>query len=369
MSEPPVATPFDVLFGEAPTAAAEAHGRVNLIGEHTDYQQGFVLPTLIPQRTRAEGRRTDARGIRLWSAELPDGIERYTPGQETRTGRWIDYVQGITALLTREGTAIGGVDIRIESTVPLGGGVSSSAALEVSVLRLLRQLFDLPLDDLGIAALAHRTETEFVGAPVGIMDQMVCSLGREGEALFIDTRDRTFTPIPLPSSFELVVIDSGVKHEHASGEYSTRRRESSEAAALLGVSWLRDVSADDVHALAALPPVLSRRARHIVTENRRVLDAVTALKAGDAVELGRLFNESHASMRDDYQTSTPDIDRLVDIAQHHPAVFGARLTGGGFGGAVVILTRPRRAHDAAREIASAYAQSTHAHAAILVPSS
>jgi galactokinase len=369
MSEPPVATPFDVLFGEAPTAVADAHGRVNLIGEHTDYQQGLVLPTLIPQRTRAEGRRTGGRGVRLWSAELPDGIERYTVGQEVRSGRWIDYVQGVTALLTHDGAAIGGMDIRIESTVPLGGGVSSSAALEVSVLRLVRQLFDLALDDLAIAALAHRTEAEFVGAPVGIMDQMVCSLGRQGEALFIDTRDRSFTSMPLPSSLELVVIDSGLKHAHASGEYITRRHESSEAAALLGVAWLREISAADVHALAALPPVLARRARHIVTENRRVLDAVAALKAGDAVELGRLFNESHASMRDDYQTSTPEIDRLVDIAQHHPAVFGARLTGGGFGGAVVILARPRRAHEAAREIASAYDRSTNGHAAILVPSS
>src|SRR5687768_16708713 len=205
-------------------ASADAPGRVNLIGEHTDYHQGFVLPMPIPQRTRVQvTRRGDGR-IRASSAALESKAEEYEVGREAPGRGWLDYVQGTTAMLARNGIAVPGFDLRIESDVPLGAGVSSSAALEVSLLRALRQLLSIDLDDVALAKIAQTVETDFVGAPVGIMDQMAASLGRDGEALFLDTRSLACERVPLPSSIDLVVIDSAVPHAHAGGEYAIRRR-------------------------------------------------------------------------------------------------------------------------------------------------
>ena len=347
--------------------AADAPGRVNLIGEHTDYQDGYVLPTVIPQRTYVQLRRRADRCIRASSGNLADGWEEYQPGQE-RPGRgWLDYVQGVTATLARRGVHVPGFDLRIDSTVPVGAGVSSSAALEVSLLRGLRALLDLDVDDVELARIAQAAETDFVGAPVGIMDQMASSLGRDGEALFIDTRALAVERLPLPRSIEIVVIDSGVAHAHAGGEYVTRRRESFEAAALLGVARLRDVDTTMFSRIAQLPPVLARRARHIVTENQRVLAAVDALRAADAPRLGALFAASHASMRDDYETSTPEVDALVNIGQQHADILGARLTGGGFGGAVVMIARTGSGRTAAEYISAEYFRHTGRTGVILVP--
>ncbi len=349
------------------TAVADAPGRVNLIGEHTDYHGGFVLPTVIPQRTRATLRlRTDGR-VDVVSTAPGTGHETYTLGEE-RAGRgWLDYVQGVTAMLAKRGMTVAGFEASIESTIPLGAGLSSSAALEVSLLRGLRTLFDLPFDDIGLAQIARAAETDFVGAPVGIMDQIASSLGRDREALFLDTRTLEIERLPLPQGIELVVIDSGIPHAHAKGQYRERRRESFEAAALLGVERLRDVDAATAAHLDSLPPVLARRARHIITENARVLAAVAALRAGDARRMGELFAESHASMRDDYEISTPEIDTLVSLGQRHPHIFGARLTGGGFGGAVVMIAERGRAAIAAAEIADAYQAQTGHRATVLVP--
>ncbi|HEU4989356.1 MAG TPA: hypothetical protein VFT41_06220 [Gemmatimonadaceae bacterium] len=269
--------------------------------------------------------------------------------------------------LRRHGVRVTGFEVEIESDIPLGAGVSSSAALEVSLLRGLRALLQLELDDVAVARLAQSAETEFVGAPVGIMDQMASSVGRDGEALFLDTRTLTLERVPLPATIELVVIDSGVPHAHAGGQYAMRRRESFEAAALLGVQKLRDVGPARLADIDRLPPVPARRARHIVTENQRVLAAVDALRRGDAHRLGALFAESHASMRDDYETSTPDVDLLVAIGQRHPDIYGARLTGGGFGGAVLLVARTGTARGAAEDIRRAYERQTSRHAAVLVP--
>ena len=237
----------------------------------------------------------------------------------------------------------------------------------VSLLRGLRALQGLSIDDHAIARLAQRVETDFVGAPVGIMDQMACSLGRPGEALFVDTRAIAFERIPWPAAAELVVIDSGVSHQHAGGEYVERRRESFAAAAALGVSHLRDVGVDALPAIARLPDVEARRARHIVTENQRVLDAVAALRAGDLPAVGALFGASHASMRDDYEITTPEIDALVALGQADPAIYGARMTGGGFGGAVVMLARAGEGRAAAERIAAAYGAQVGRQATILAP--
>jgi galactokinase len=357
---------FHARFGGTPDVAAEAPGRVNLIGEHTDYHEGFVLPTVIPQRTTVHLRRRDDRLVHAWSS-LGGEVVEYELGAETRRQQWIDYVQGVTAVLARSGVRVPGFDLHVESTIPAGAGVSSSAALEISVLRALRQLAGLALDDVAIARLAQAAETDFVGAPVGIMDQMACSVGRDREALFLDTRTLAFERVALPETAELIVIDSGVTHSHAAGEYRTRREESFAAAARLGVHVLRDVGIDALPRVAQLPPVLCRRARHVITENQRVYDAVAALRRGDLPALGSLLNASHVSMRDDYEISTPDIDALVAIGQSHADVYGARMTGGGFGGAVVMLARAGRGMAVARAVGHRYDEAAGRRAQVLVP--
>jgi len=347
-------------------AAAHAPGRVNLIGEHTDYQEGFVLPCAVPQRTAARVRRRGDRRVRAASAQMPDVVE-FELGREQRQGGWVDYIQGLTSVLSQRGFTLEGFDLTLESEVPLGSGLSSSAALEVSTLRALRDLFALELSDIDIARLAQRAEVDFVGAPVGIMDQMASSLAGERDALFLDTRTLQFERITLPETLELVVINSGVTHHHAGGDYVTRRRESEDAAGMLGVRYLRDVHSTSTDQLDHLPPVLRRRARHIISENARVLEAVTALRTADLPALGRLFNASHASMRDDYEISIPEVDLLVELARRRPEVYGARLTGGGFGGAIVAAVAAGGAVTVAHDTARAYERATGNGASVLVP--
>jgi galactokinase len=345
---------------------ASAPGRVNLIGEHTDYHQGFVVPTVLPQRTTAAVRRRDDRTVDACSDVMPQHAAKYVLGEEQRGRGWLDYVQGVTATLSARGVALSGFDLRLSSTVPVGAGVSSSAALEVSMLRALRDAFSLPLDDLAVARIAQAAETDFVGAPVGIMDQMAASLGVDGWALFIDTRSQQSERLPLPPA-DLVVIDSGVAHQHAGGGYAQRRRESFDAAAALGVGYLRDANADALSRIEALGYPLGNRAHHIVTENRRVLQAVEALRAADPERLGTLFNASHESLRVDYEVSTPEVDALVALGQAHFSIYGARMTGGGFGGAVVMLARTGTGREAASEIANSYRERTGRTATVLVP--
>ena len=358
MADGTSATRFASLFGAEPAVHADAPGRVNLLGEHTDYHDGFVLPAVIPERTRVQLQPRDDRRVRAWSDGVSDGIAEYQLGGERPRQDWLDYVQGVTVALAALDAPIRGFDLRIESEVPLGAGLSSSAALEVSTLRALRAAFDLALDDVALARAGQAAETDFVGAPVGIMDQMASSLGRDGEALFIDTRSLAFERIALPRTADVLVLNSGLTHAHAGGEYAARRRESFEAARLLGVSHLRDLDTTALPRIEALPPLLARRARHVVTENQRVLDAVAALRAEDPVRLGMLFNASHASMRDDYEVSLPDIDVLVALTQGDAAVFGARLTGGGFGGGIVALTHAGAARAVYARVAGAYSTVT-----------
>jgi galactokinase len=320
-------------------STASAPGRVNLIGEHTDYHEGFVMPCAIPQRTHVDLRERADRRVIAISAEQPDTTVEFTVGEERRRGDWGDYVQGITDALHRAGTALQGFSLSVQSTVPVGSGLSSSAALEVALLRALRDLFALALTDVDIALLAQRAEVDFVGAPVGIMDQMASSVAGEHDALFLDTRSLVYERVPLPAAMGLVVIDSGVAHRHAGGGYVTRRRESEEAAQALGVRVLRDAGASYLQDLNRLPDTLARRARHVITENIRVLEAREALRSGDLPRFGALLNASHASLRDDYEVSVADVDLLVRLAQSDERVFGARMTGGGFGGAIVAAVR------------------------------
>jgi len=359
---------FEALFGRAPTVRADAPGRVNLIGEHTDYNGGFVFPIATPQRTTVVMAPRGDRCVRGWTRDVNDEDRwcTYEIGRETQTGRWGDYVAGVTAALHAAGQQCGGFDVRIESDLPLGGGLSSSAALEVALLRALVDAFSLDLDPLTIARIAQRAETEFVGAPVGIMDQMAASLADRDAALFIDTQRLAFERVPLPSALTLIVIHSGVSHRHAGGEYRTRRAECVEAARLLGVESLRALESDDLERLT-LPEPLNRRVRHVVTENARVIQACEALKASDGERFGRLMNASHESMRDDFEISTPEIDALVDVAQRATGVFGARLTGGGFGGSIVAVADVASANASAAQIAARYQRSIPRQATILIP--
>ena len=356
------------LFGREPEVEAAAPGRVNLIGEHTDYNGGFVLPTAIPQKTTARlARRADPR-VRAWSGDFPQlGVLEFELGDETPRRLWVDYVAGVTQALARGGHRLRGFDLVVESEVPVGGGLSSSAALEVSVLRALRTAFALAVDDVELARTGQRAENDFVGAPVGIMDQMASSLADPETALFLDTRSLAFERIPIPPSAGIIVIDSGIEHSHAGGEYRTRRAECEEAARALGVRQLRDADSADLARLAALPPTLARRARHVITEDARVLLAVQALRAADLPRLGALLDASHASLRDDFEVSTPEIDHLVAIARRQPGVAGARLTGGGFGGSVLALASRELARDAADRTVQEYGDEGHARAKRILP--
>ncbi len=358
---------FRELFGSDPDVAARAPGRVNLIGEHTDYNDGFVLPAALPLETAIELRRRSDRRVRVWSTAFPnEDAVTFALDVATAAGDWADYVRAIVSVMRDRGVD-SGMDVRVESRVPLGSGLSSSAALLVAAARALREAFNLPVTDLEIALLARRAENEFVGAPVGIMDQMACSLADARSALLIDTQSLTYERVPIPPDAGLLVIDSGIRHAHANGDYRLRREECQRAASALGVSCLRDVTEDHLDRIDRLPPPLDRRARHVVTENARVLLAAAALRAADLTRAGELFGESHSSMRDDFQVSLPEIDALVAAAARAQGVYGARLTGGGFGGSIVALVEPGRLQQAATEIIGEHNSRFAAKARVVVP--
>jgi galactokinase len=372
----PTRTPardFVTLFGSEPTHRAEAPGRVNLMGDHTDYNGGFVLPMPMPQRTHVELRLRNDGMVGLWSASVEESAPlSYRLGSETRKHDWTDYVQGVTWALRADGRSLTGFDLRIESTIPLGAGLSSSASLLIAMLRGLRHAMTLELADDALATLAYRAETEFVGAPVGIMDHMVCSLGRPHEAFFLDTATLEYEYVALPQTLECVVLHSGMQHHHATGSYRERRQECETINRLLGLRRLRDLEHNGKQSVLAriseLPPPLDRRARHVLTENQRVLTAMEFLKAGNVQAFGTVMSASHESLRHDYEVSTPDIDLLVELASAHQLVYGARLTGGGFGGSVVIAAEAGRGRDVAQWVAQSYRAGAQRDAVILLPS-
>lgn len=347
---------FASLFGAAPTVTTRAPGRVNLIGEHTDYSEGFVLPTAIPRFTTVELSPRQDKQVRAVSenagAELPVQFEL---GHETKDGSWVDYLKGCTVALARAGYQHAGFDLRMTSSVPLGAGLSSSASFEVAVLRAIRQAYGLALDDVKLALLGQKSETDFVGAPIGVMDQMAASLADSEHALLLDTRTLQYERVPLPAAADWVVLNSGVTHSHAGGEYRTRRAECEAAAMTLGVRVLRDLTPADLPRIEQLPKEQSKRARHVVKENARVEQFAKLLREGDLPALGRLLYEGHASLRDDFEVSVKEIDLIVEIARSTPGVHGARLTGGGFGGSVVILADVDQAKAAGAHIAKTYA--------------
>ena len=359
---------FEELFGRPARASASASGRVNLMGDHTDYNLGFVFPAPIPQTLRVELDPSDGDAVRVWSRETGSPIEAFRLGEE-RAGRgWIDRAQAITWTLRRSGRRFGGFDARVVSAIPPGAGLASSAAFSVAFLSALRRAFSLDLDDGDVADLARRAEVEFIGAPVGAMDPLAVLLGRPDEAIFLDTRSLAWERVAIPRGAEIVVVHSGIVHSNDAEGYATRRDECERAASALGVAALRDASPADLPRIDLLDPPLDGRARHVVTENERVLAAVAAFRDERLDDAGRLFFQSHRSLSIDFAVSTPEIDALVDLARAEPDVYGARITGGGFGGAVVLLAARGRGARAGRSIVARYGALTGRRGAVLVPS-
>lgn len=336
-----------------------APGRVNLIGEHTDYNDGFVLPLALPQRTVVHAARaSDGAPTVVSSAQAPDDEVSFRTA-ELKPGRltgWGSYVAGVAWALREAGHAIGDLTVSVDSDVPLGAGLSSSAALECAVALAWTELSDLHIDRSELARLCRRAENEFVGAPTGIMDQMASLYGRAGHLVFLDTRSLVVEQVPLDlaaAGLVLLVVDTRAPHRLVDGEYAERRRSCDAAVAALGVPALRDARLDD---LAGLPDLLRRRARHVVTENARVLAVVETLRSGaDPREIGPLLTESHVSLRDDFEVTVPEVDVAVD-ALLAAGAHGARITGGGFGGCVIALVDADHAGTAVAAVEKEYAR-------------
>ncbi len=348
------------VFGRESAVVAAAPGRVNLIGEHSDYNEGFVLPMAIDRRAAVAVAPSGEGCCRVVAMDRAGEVASFEGvGRGAATPGWARYAEGVVSLLRARGVDVPMFDAALASDVPVGGGLSSSAAVEVAFAVALGALAGGALDPLSLAALCQRAEHEFAGVPCGLMDQLAAVFGRAGHAMLIDCRTVEVRPVPMDAArASVLVVDSGVRHELASGEYAERRRECDQAAAALaerdpGVRSLRD-AAEDAIERAGLEATLHRRARHVVRENERTLEAARLLEAGDMAGVGRLMLESHASLRDDYEVSCPELDALVEIASATPGVIGARMTGGGFGGCVVALVEPERTSGAGGAIAAAY---------------
>lgn len=334
---------FDA-FGMPPDAVVRAPGRVNLIGEHTDYNDGFVLPVAIDRAIYMATRARNDRMVRLAALDVNQRTE-FSLDQIVRdeAATWSNYVRGVALSLQEAGYVLRGLDAAIHGDVPRGAGLSSSAALEMAAAMAFQVTSGLTLDRVQMALVGRRAENEFVGVQSGIMDQYISSLGRRDHALLIDCRSLEYYLVPLPAGVRIVVADSGVRRGLVASAYNQRRAECEEGARLLaerlpGIRALRDVSVEAFEAHRdALPEPVRQRCQHIVYENQRVLDAVAALERGDLVTMGQLMDASHASLRDLYEVSGPELDALVEIARRVPGCLGARLTGAGFGGCTVNL--------------------------------
>lgn len=366
---------FQELYGSRPRLF-RAPGRVNLIGEHTDYNDGFVLPMAIERETVVAAAARDDRRVCVYSLNFDERAEfdLDRPGSRQR-GIWLDYVEGVAHALERRGGRLRGADLAISSDVPVGAGLSSSAALEVSSGLALSSVSGIEIDAVALALAGQEAEHLYVGAKVGIMDQLIAALGHAGHALLIDCRSLETTLIPLDTSRMVVAIcDTRVKHELSSSEYNMRRAECEQGVEILrrealpGIRALRDVSVTDFERYAQLlPEPIGRRCRHVVTENARTLAAATALQAGELAEMGRLMRASHESLRQDYEVSCPELDTLVEIAMSLENITaGARMTGGGFGGCTVNLVVRAALREFKQVVSREYKRATAIEATIYV---
>jgi galactokinase len=352
---------FESVYGRDAAGAVRAPGRVNLIGEHTDYNDGFVLPIAIERETVCLWAPGDSRTLRMASMEAPlparvDMDAPIVPGEP----KWANYGRGVAALLLARGVPLVGTDLFFGSDVPVGGGLSSSAALEVACALALLASAGMPDAVAGreLALLCQRAENEYAASPCGIMDQSVVAMARAGNAMLLDCRGGEVCHVPLADpNMVILVADTRVRHEIAGGAYADRRSACHQAAAAMGIRALRDADEAAIdHAFSAgrLTPKQADRARHVIRENARALRAAEALQAGDYTAAGRLFHESHDSLRDLYEVSCPELDAIVDISRGLPGVYGARMTGGGFGGCAILLADSARAEAVAETVSAGF---------------
>ncbi len=368
-----IADAYAAHYGAPPDLVARAPGRVNLIGEHTDYNDGFVLPMAID---RAAWLAFRVRGDARVAVEALDfgttsdfDLTRVTHVDEARPDQgWEEYARGVAWAFGESGrTLTRGVEGVVAGDVPVGAGLSSSAALELAFARAFASASGLPWDATAMAKLSQRAENAWVGVNSGIMDQLIAAEGRAGHALLIDCRSLATRPVPIPDSVAIVVLDTATRRGLVDSAYNERRQECEAAARYFGVPALRDVSVADFEARAAgLGEVTRKRARHVVTENARTLAAAAALERGDVATVGTLMDASHASLRDDFEVSRPELDAIVRLARAHPACLGARMTGAGFGGCGVALVARDQAEAFAGEVAGAYQREVNLTPAVYV---
>jgi len=360
ITEEDVIKAFRARFEGEPDFRVRAPGRVNLIGEHTDYNGGYVLPMTIGRAVWMAVRRRDDGKMRVYSVDcgkecVSDLRERPIKDQDA----WFEYIKGCAWVLREEGHPLTGFDAVLMSDVPQGAGLSSSAALEVTSLLALSELGGYELPKLELAKLGQRAENQWVGVLCGIMDQTICTLGREGKALLIDCRSLEHRLFDLPSDTTVAVLDTATRHSLATSAYNERHEQCEEACRVLGVPLLRDATQGMLDAACGnMTDVVFRRARHVLSENLRTRAAAEALLQGDAKLFGKLMNESHSSLRYDFEVSCPELDTMVDIAREHDACIGARMTGGGFGGSAVALLSVSNAGDFADYVSKHYLDRT-----------
>ena len=352
-----VTASFAARFGHAPDLVVRAPGRVNLIGEHTDYNDGFVLPCAIGPATMVAVSKRHDNNVEVVVADFGDARDQFNlelPLERNIEQPWADYVRGMMSGVQNAGYALSGANIAIAGNLPKGAGLSSSASLEVAVGKANLALADIDIDNTRLAQIAQRAECDFVGTKCGIMDQLISAQGKAGHALLIDCRSLGLTDVPVPDDVAIMIVHSGVTRGLVDGHYNARRRQCEAAATAMGVPALRDADLDMLEA-TGLDPVTKARARHVITENQRTLDSADALAKSDLATLGMLMAQSHASMRDDFEITVPPVDALVVMLQKAIGTQGgARMTGGGFGGACVAVMPSAMVADVQAAIAAEY---------------
>ena len=366
-----VAAEFEKHYGRPPRWIVAAPGRVNVIGEHTDYNDGFVLPMAIERYAimAADAASTPGK-ISIYDTQFKETAEIDVSAPVTKgSPKWSNYIRGVLCGFQNRGVTIPALDVAFLSTVPLGGGLSSSAALEVCTATLMEAATGKAIDPIEKALLAQQAEHDFAGVPCGIMDQFISALGREGQLLLLDCRTRKTELVPMSDpSVALLVINTNVKHELSGGEYAERRAQCEEAARNLGVKSLRDVTPEQLEkGKSKLSEVVYRRARHVIGEIERTVHAAEGIRASSWPSVGNLMYASHASLRDDYEVSCPELDDVVEIAEdigYKGGVYGCRMTGGGFGGCCVALVKADAVEAITKRIASDYMVKTGIEPAI-----
>ena len=356
---------FTEHYGYNAEQTVFAPGRVNIIGEHTDYNDGFVMPCAINYGMAVSFAKRNDSIWRVYAIDINEQDEFDLSQDFTQSEhKWANYVRGVVKYMQEQCPDFKqGADLVMTSDVPMSSGLSSSAALEISIGKTCQVLGNLPLSLAQIALIGQKAENKFVGANCGNMDQLTSALGQKDHLIMIDCRSLDITPTPVPQGYSLAIINSNVKHDLVTGEYNSRRQECEQAAKFFGVKALRDVTPEQFHAreneLKAESELAYKRAKHVVYEDQRVLDAVVALKANDMVKLGQLMGESHDSMRDDFEITIPEIDYLVELTQVAIGKNGgARMTGGGFGGCIVCLVPNEKVEALRQLIADNYEKQT-----------